>query len=90
MHDLISRNGILIDGSNTPRRRADVAVANGKIVEIGHIPGRGREEMDVAGKVVAPGFIDAHTHDDLAVIAEPDMTPKISQGVTTCVCGIAA
>ena len=87
MHDLIIRNGILIDGSNTPRRRADVAVANGKIVEIGHIPGRGREEMDVAGKVVAPGFIDAHTHDDLAVIAEPDMTPKISQGVTTCVCG---
>jgi N-acyl-D-amino-acid deacylase len=36
---------------------------------------------------VAPGFIDAHTHDDRAVLSTPDMTPKISQGVTTVIAG---
>ena len=36
---------------------------------------------------MAPGFIDAHTHDDRAVLSSPDMTPKISQGVTSVVTG---
>ncbi len=87
MYDLIIRNGTLIDGTNSPRREADVALDGGRIVEIGAISARGREEVDARGRIVAPGFIDAHTHDDLAVLVEPDMTPKISQGVTTCVCG---
>ena len=87
MYDLIIRNGTLIDGTNTPRRQADVALKSGRIAEIGAISARGREELDARGLIVAPGFIDAHTHDDLAVLVEPEMTPKISQGVTTCVCG---
>ena len=47
----------------------------------------------MTGLVVAPGFIDVHTHDDLICITQPDMTPKISQGVTTLIvgnCGISA
>jgi N-acyl-D-amino-acid deacylase len=43
--------------------------------------------MDARGMIVAPGFIDAHAHDDLALLSMPDMTPKISQGVTTVVAG---
>ena len=48
--------------------------------------------IDATGLVLCPGFIDAHTHDDRAVLAYPDMTPKVSQGVTTVVtgnCGIS-
>jgi N-acyl-D-amino-acid deacylase len=45
------------------------------------------------GKAVAPGFIDAHTHDDRAVLCGPScMLCKMSQGVTTVVvgnCGIS-
>src|SRR5205814_8450823 len=48
---------------------------------------RGDNEIDAAGKVVAPGFIDVHTHDDTALIDNPTMAMKASQGVTTVVCG---
>src|SRR4029079_4900295 len=48
---------------------------------------RGDNELDAAGKVVAPGFIDVHTHDDPALINNPTMAMKASQGVTTVVCG---
>ncbi|WZB62862.1 amidohydrolase family protein [Achromobacter xylosoxidans] len=46
----------------------------------------------MSGLVVAPGFIDSHTHDDNYLLRRRDMTPKISQGVTTVVtgnCGIS-
>jgi N-acyl-D-amino-acid deacylase len=87
-YDLILRNGTLVDGSGEARRAADMAIRADRIAAIG-APGslRGDNEMDVAGKVVAPGFIDVHTHDDTALIENPGMAMKASQGVTTVVCG---
>ena len=87
MFDLVVRHGTLVDGSGAPRRTADVAIEKGRIVAVGAGIGRGHEEIDASGRIVAPGFIDSHTHDDLALLVDPAMTPKISQGVTTCVCG---
>ena len=43
--------------------------------------------MDAGGLVLAPGFIDAHAHDDLPLLLEPDLEAKVSQGVTTAVNG---
>ena len=37
MYDLLIKNGTVVDGLGTPRYRADVAVANGKIAAIGKI-----------------------------------------------------
>ena len=37
MHDLIIRNGTIVDGSGLPRYRADVGIAKGKIAAIGRI-----------------------------------------------------
>ena len=85
--DLIIRNGTLIDGTRAPRRKADVAISNGKIAAVGKISGKAKTEIDAAGKIVAPGFIDAHTHDDRLMLSAPDMAPKVSQGVTTVVAG---
>jgi len=86
--DLIIRDGTLIDGTRAPRRKADVAVRNGKVAKVGNLgKEKAKVEIDAAGKIVAPGFIDAHTHDDRLMLSAPDMAPKVSQGVTTVVAG---
>ncbi|GAA0681626.1 D-aminoacylase [Dyella marensis] len=96
-HTLIRRVRI-VDGSGADMDDTlfDVAIEDGRIAEIGHAlvsRWRGIDEIDGAGLTLAPGFIDVHTHDDLQLIREPQMLPKLSQGVTTVVvgnCGISA
>src|SRR5512134_2530151 len=85
--DLVIRNATVIDGTRAPRFRADIGVSAGKISAIGKIQGKAKSEIDAAGRIAAPGFIDEHTHDDRLMLSSPDMTPKVSQGVTTVVAG---
>ncbi|MBX6367530.1 MAG: D-aminoacylase [Rhodospirillales bacterium] len=86
--DLVFRNATLIDGTGAPRRAGSLAVEAGRIGLVGDVPeGAGRDEIDLGGKALAPGFIDVHTHDDRALLAEPSMAMKASQGVTTVVVG---
>ena len=92
-HDLVISNATIIDGTGNPRYQGDVAVNDGRITVIGSCDPAGAERhLDAQGHVLAPGFIDAHTHDDRAVLSDPDMLCKVSQGVTTVVggnCGIS-
>ena len=84
--DLLIRGAMLLDGSGRPGWQADLAVAAGKIVAIGELSAadvRAATELNAHGLVLAPGFIDVHTHDDLAVLRQPQMLAKLSQGVTT-------
>jgi N-acyl-D-amino-acid deacylase len=86
--DLIIRRGKVIDGSGSAAVAADVAIKGDRILAVGEVPhALGVEEVDASGQVVAPGFIDVHTHDDRLLLSAPDMTPKVSQGVTTVVVG---
>jgi len=85
--DLVIRGGTVYDGSGAAGIRADVGVRGDRIVEVGTIPPRGAEELDAQGLVVAPGFIDVHSHDDYAVLLEPEMPFKVLQGVTSDVVG---
>ena len=87
-YDIVLTGGRVIDGTGAPARAADVALQGDRIAAIG-VPGSlsARERVDATGKVVAPGFIDVHTHDDNALLRIPDMTMKVSQGVTTVVVG---
>lgn len=93
-HDLLIRNGTVIDGSKAPRFDADIGVIDGRISAIGRLGADTADRtIDAAGHIVAPGFIDSHTHDDQAVLTQADMSFKVSQGVTTVIagnCGISA
>ncbi len=86
--DVLFHNATLVDGTGNPRRKSDVAVSGDRIVAIGDLSGAKADvRFDLAGKVLAPGFIDVHTHDDALLLEQPEMTPKVSQGVTTVVTG---
>ena len=92
--DLILRDATIIDGTGTARTRGDVGVRGDRIVGVGDLGAASADrEVIATGKVVAPGFIDAHTHDDRAVLCGPAcMLCKMSQGVSTVVvgnCGIS-
>jgi N-acyl-D-amino-acid deacylase len=84
--DIVIRGGSLIDGTGSPARPADVAVAEGRIVAVGEGL-RGERELDASGQVVAPGFIDIHTHYDAQVFWDPWLTPSSFHGVTSVVAG---
>lgn len=91
--DVLVRGGEVIDGSKRPRFKADVGIRGGQIVAMGDLSGAQAERViDASGKIVAPGFIDSHTHDDQALLLQPQMEFKVSQGVTAVVtgnCGIS-
>ena len=87
MHDLVIRNGTLIDGTGAESCRADVAINAGRISAVGAKVGLAKREIDAAGLLVTPGWVDIHTHYDGQSTWDPDMTPSSWHGVTTAVFG---
>jgi N-acyl-D-amino-acid deacylase len=86
--DTLIKGGMLIDGSRTPRYRADIAIKNGLVAEIGHIAEhRADKILDAHGLHVAPGFVDLHTHYDAQVFWDPYCSISSWHGVTTVVIG---
>ena len=82
------RGGLVIDGTGKPGYQADVLVEKDRIVKIGAIAATADMEVtDASGLVVAPGFIDTHSHSDLQILVEPEVQPKVRQGITTEVLG---
>ena len=82
--DSIIRGAMLVDGIGSPRRRADVAVADGRIVAIGNLStAEAGDTVKASDSVVCPGFIDVHTHSDLTPLIDSRCASKVRQGVTT-------
>lgn len=80
--DIIIRHGTIVDGTGSPRIRADIAIQGGSIARIGDLGvDRGTIDIDASGLFVAPGFLNIHSH------ATPDGLVRaenmLTQGVTT-------
>src|SRR5471030_958794 len=86
-HDLLIKNGLVIDGTGAPARRADIAIDAGRISEIGSVSGSAKRVIDAEGLAVAPGFIDPHTHYDAQICWDGALTPSSWHGVTSVVMG---
>lgn len=87
MHDLVIRNGTIIDGTGVAGFAGDLAIDGGKIASVGGKAGAGRREIDANGLLVAPGWVDIHTHYDGQVAWDPYLSPSSWHGVTTLVMG---
>lgn len=86
--DLLIRGARIIDGTGAPWFAGDVRISGGRITSIGpSLPAEGAEIVETEGRYLAPGFIDAHCHDDLICLREPERVEKAVQGVTTLVVG---
>jgi len=88
MLDVVIRNGWLVDGSGNPKYRGDVGIKSDRIVEVGKL-GKVQAilDIDATGKIVCPGLIDAHSHTDRTILANPTAESTIRQGVTTEIVG---
>ncbi len=91
-HDIIIRNGTVVDGTGAPAIRADVGIKGDRITELvplddGGIDGNGAREIDAEGRLVTPGFVDIHTHLDAQLAWDPIGTSSCWHGVTSVVMG---
>ena len=87
MHDILIKNGTLIDSANNIHDEFDIAVDDGKIslVESG-INAEAVNEVDASDCIITPGLIDHHAHVyPLAKIGIPAESLCFSSGVTTVV-----
>ncbi|HEX4637018.1 MAG TPA: D-aminoacylase [Rhizomicrobium sp.] len=86
--DCLIREARVVDGTGGPWFVSDVLLRDGRIADLGrNLQAEGAHIVDAQGRYLAPGFIDAHCHDDLICLREPERIEKIAQGVTTLVVG---
>lgn len=83
MLDLLTNNGLIVDGTGNPGFYGSVGV-EGETVQVFRGDPGGTEAtrvINAKSKVVCPGFIDMHAHSGLVILAEPKHHPKHFNGV---------
>jgi N-acyl-D-aspartate/D-glutamate deacylase len=87
-HDVVIRNGTVIDGTGRSAVRADVAIDADRVTVVGDVDASGANQViDAEGKLVTPGFVDLHSHLDAQVGWDPTMSSSCYHGVTSVVMG---
>lgn len=90
MHDILIKNGLVVDGTGTKGVKMDIAINGGMITETGDLTGDpAHETVDAEGLVVAPGFIDISNRSDTRwrLFVDPQMESMLYQGITTIIGG---
>ncbi|NOY75872.1 MAG: amidohydrolase family protein, partial [Kiritimatiellaeota bacterium] len=92
MADFMIKNARIADGLGGEPFMGSVVCRNGVVSEVsrdirGVSDTTGLEVVDADGLLLCPGFIDPHGHSDISILAAPDAEGKLSQGITTEICG---
>ena len=85
--DLVIRGATVVDGTGTPPRSADVAVAGGRIVEVGRVRDRARQEIDADGAAGDARASSTSTRTTTARRRGTQRCAVVGHGVTTVVMG---
>lgn len=86
-HDIVIKDGLIVDGTGAEPYMGDVAIDGDTITEVGKVEGSGAKTIQAEGKAVTPGFVDLHTHFDAQAGWDPYLTPVSWHGVTTALFG---
>ncbi len=85
--DLLLRGGLLVDGTGSPGRLADMGIEGDRIVAIGDLAAVDdtgvATVIDATSHVVAPGFVDPHGHSDGTLFVDGALVSHLAQGYTT-------
>lgn len=85
--DLLLRGGLVVDGTGSTGRIADIGILGDRILAIGDLSAVGDNEvattLGVSGHVVCPGFIDPHGHSDGSLFLDGGLVSHLRQGFTT-------
>ena len=84
---VLIRGGLLVDGTGSEPREADVEIVDGRIARVGRIAPTRHEVIEARGCIVTPGFVDIHTHYDGHVMWDTSLAPTSMHGVTSAVMG---
>ena len=81
---------MIADGTGKPLFNGCVAVLGNRIADVYRIPFpmvNADKVINAENAILSPGFIDAHAHSDISILAAPEATGKITQGITTEIIG---
>jgi N-acyl-D-amino-acid deacylase len=83
LHDVIIRQGLILDGSGEPAYIGDVAIDGERIIYVGrHAKGRARTYIDARGYGIAPGFINMLSHAEDSLLIDGRGLSDLTQGIT--------
>ena len=86
-HDIVVKDGLIVDGTGSVPYYGDVAIDGDTITQVGKVEGTATKTIQADGKAVTPGFVDLHTHFDAQAGWDPYLTPVSWHGVTTALFG---